>query len=70
MAAIGRAAPRLVHHQLAEDTHGNALVIDEWPHAASFHQFADQQDIAKVMAGVTDQPTVTIYRILTTPDRF
>lgn len=34
--------------------------------------FADQQDIPKVMAeaGVTDQPTVTVYRILTTPDRF
>jgi hypothetical protein len=62
-----------VHHQFAEDTDGNALVIDEWPDAESFHQFfADQQDIAKVVAeaGVTNQPTVTIYRILTTPDRF
>jgi hypothetical protein len=62
-----------IHHQLAEDTDGGALVIDEWPDEQSFYRFfAGQEDINKVTtaAGVTSEPTVTVYRLLETPDRF
>ncbi len=75
MAAVSEDGRRhgALHHQFTEDTDGNALVIDEWPDAESFHQFfAGQQDIPKIMAeaGVTEQPVVTTYRVLDTPDRF
>src|ERR1700712_2152705 len=62
-----------IHHQFAEDTDGGALVIDEWPDEQSFYRFfAGQEDIKKVTAaaGVASEPTVTVYRLLETPDRF
>lgn len=62
-----------IHRQFAADADGGALVVDEWPDEESFHQFfAGQEDIKKIMAaaGVTSEPTVTVYRLLDTPDRF
>jgi hypothetical protein len=75
MAAIGEDGRRhgAMHHQFVEAIDGSALVIDEWPDAESFHRFFDaQQDIREVMAraGVTGPPTVTVNRVLDTPDRF
>lgn len=75
MVAIGEDGRRhgALHHQYVEAADGSAVVIDEWPDAESFHRFFDtQQDIREVMsrAGVTGPPTVTVQRVLDTPDRF
>jgi heme-degrading monooxygenase HmoA len=68
----GRAQGCL-HHQFAEDSDGNVLVVDEWDSADSFNAFfAAQDDIKKLAAdaGVAGPPTSTSHRILDTPDRF
>ncbi|GLZ47472.1 hypothetical protein Acsp06_36570 [Actinomycetospora sp. NBRC 106375] len=62
----------LIHHQFAEDSEGNALVVDEWPDEETFQRFfAGQEDIKKVLAaaGVMSEPVVTVCRIIDTPDR-
>jgi hypothetical protein len=62
-----------IHHQFAADPDGAAMVVDEWPDEESFHRFFGQQDdIKKVMAaaGVASEPTITVYRIMDTADRF
>jgi hypothetical protein len=62
-----------IHHQFTADPDGAAVVVDEWPDEETWQRFfAQQDDIKKVMsaAGVASEPTVTVYRILDTPDRF
>jgi hypothetical protein len=75
MVAIGEdgRSQGAIRHTFVEDSDGGAMVIDEWADADSFHRFfSDQQDIRDVMAqaGVTEPPTITIHRVLDTPDRF
>ena len=62
-----------IHHEFAEDTDGNLMVVDEWESEEDFHAFFDdQQEIRQVMAdaGVAGAPSTTSYRILPTADRF
>jgi hypothetical protein len=60
-------------HEFVEDRDGNVVALAERESEDDFHAFFDgQQEIRQVTAdvGVTGQPTVTTYRILSTPDRF
>ena len=63
-----------VHHRFfANEGGGEVLVVDEWPDAASFMRFFENNpDIGKMMgeAGVTEPPTPVFWRELDTPDKF
>jgi heme-degrading monooxygenase HmoA len=61
-----------IHHRfLAGD--GEVLVVDEWESAEAFQRFfGSNQDIAQMMgeAGVSEEPQVSVWQPLDTPDAF
>jgi hypothetical protein len=74
MRSIAEAArPHgLIAHRFYGSDDGEALVIDEWPDAASFQAFFEEQQetIGSMMqeAGVTSEPQVSFWRKLETHD--
>jgi hypothetical protein len=62
----------VIAHRFYGSDDGAILVIDEWPDAASFHTFFEEQQpaIGPLMqeVGVTSPPEVTIWRKLETHD--
>ena len=63
-----------IHHRFyANADGGEILVVDEWPDAASFYAFLeDESDIGDLMAdaGAQNRPAPTFWRELDTPDKF
>jgi quinol monooxygenase YgiN len=62
----------VIAHRFYGSDDGEILVIDEWPDAASFQRFFEEQQraIGSVMqdVGVTSAPEVSIWRKLETHD--
>jgi quinol monooxygenase YgiN len=74
MRSISEAAKPhgVIAHRFYGSDDGTILVIDEWPDAASFQTFFEEQQpaIGPLMqeVGVTSPPEVTIWRKLETHD--
>ena len=73
VSARGREKGCLHHAFYANADGGEILVVDEWPDAASFYAFfEDESDIGDLMAdaGAQNRPAPTFWRELDTPDKF
>jgi hypothetical protein len=71
IAEVAKAAGAVRHSFAGSDN--EMLVVDEWPDEQSFQAFfAGQPEIADVMrdGGAQGPPEISIYRKLSTPDRF
>jgi hypothetical protein len=71
VAADGKAAGALHHRWAFGD--GFAMVIDEWPDAASFQKFFENQAVIPQLmqaAGAQGPPEVTIVDAKDAPDQF
>jgi len=72
---VGRAKELgLIAHRFYGSDDGRLMVVDEWPDAASFHEFFSsmESEIGPFMqeAGITDRPEVVVWRKLETGDEF
>jgi quinol monooxygenase YgiN len=74
LRAVSEAAKPhgVIAHRFYASDDGSILVIDEWPDAASFQTFFEEQQpaIGPIMqeVGVTSPPEVSIWRKLETHD--
>lgn len=62
-----------IHHQFLTDGEGTVLVLDEWANREGFEKFfAGNADVQAMMAeaGVVDQPEVSFWEPMDTPDKF
>ena len=69
--ASAKSQGLIAHHFWASDD--SILVVDEWPDAESFQTFfSSETDIPQFMAdaGITTQPSVTVWRKLNTNDDY
>ena len=68
--AVAKRHGLIAHRWYGGD--GEFMAVDEWPDAESFHAFFSeaQEDVGPVMqgAGVTAEPTVSVWRKLDTND--
>jgi hypothetical protein len=73
IAERGRERGAIHHRFYANEDGGEVLVVDEWPDAASFYAFfEDETEVESLMAdaGVMSRPTPVFWRELDTPDKF